>query len=171
MFLKSYFNIVISRFSFSSILNDYCAIKVYLVTCITLFDEQTLHGNKGGLRNFGGRKVWIFSSSVVYMYNLATRGKKVVSLLDFLQKISKMLKFQQRATPEDLKIAASIERKRQLEEARKLRIFNPRIRKIGVRVTQIPSLIRLRDCLLNFCISYFFSFKFLIFIIILFTKI
>jgi len=43
-----------------------------------------------------------------------------------------MLKFQQRATPEDLKIAASIERKRQLEEARKLRIFNPRVRKIGV---------------------------------------
>ncbi|CAL1688908.1 unnamed protein product [Lasius platythorax] len=43
-----------------------------------------------------------------------------------------MLKFQQRATPEDLKIAASIERKRQLEEARKLRIFNPRIRKIGI---------------------------------------
>lgn len=45
-----------------------------------------------------------------------------------------MLKFQQRATPEDLKIAASIERKRQLEEARKLRIFNPRVRKIGVRI-------------------------------------
>ncbi|XP_011265211.2 RIB43A-like with coiled-coils protein 2 [Camponotus floridanus] len=43
-----------------------------------------------------------------------------------------MLKFQQRATPEDLKIAASIERKRQLEEARKLRIFNPRVRKIGI---------------------------------------
>lgn len=43
-----------------------------------------------------------------------------------------MLKFQQRPTLEDLKLAASIERKRQLEEARKLRIFNPRVRKIGV---------------------------------------
>ncbi|XP_072756418.1 RIB43A-like with coiled-coils protein 2 [Anoplolepis gracilipes] len=42
-----------------------------------------------------------------------------------------MLKFQ-RPTPEDLKIAASIEHKRQLEEARKLRIFNPRVRKIGI---------------------------------------
>ncbi|XP_025986718.1 RIB43A-like with coiled-coils protein 2 [Solenopsis invicta] len=43
-----------------------------------------------------------------------------------------MLKFQQRATPEDLKIAACIERKRQIEEERKLRIFNPRVRKIGI---------------------------------------
>ncbi|XP_024868032.1 RIB43A-like with coiled-coils protein 2 [Temnothorax curvispinosus] len=43
-----------------------------------------------------------------------------------------MLEFQQRATPEDLKIVASIERKRQIEEARKLRIFNPRVRKIGI---------------------------------------
>ncbi|KYM99597.1 PREDICTED: RIB43A-like with coiled-coils protein 2 [Cyphomyrmex costatus] len=43
-----------------------------------------------------------------------------------------MFKFQHRATPEDLKLAASIERKRQTEEARKLRIFNPRIRKIGI---------------------------------------
>ncbi|XP_011684604.1 PREDICTED: RIB43A-like with coiled-coils protein 2 [Wasmannia auropunctata] len=43
-----------------------------------------------------------------------------------------MLKFQQRTTPEDLKIAASIERKRQNEETRKLRIFNPRVRKIGI---------------------------------------
>ncbi|KYN34808.1 RIB43A-like with coiled-coils protein 2 [Trachymyrmex septentrionalis] len=43
-----------------------------------------------------------------------------------------MFKFQNRATPEDLKLAASIERKRQSEEARKLRIFNPRIRKIGI---------------------------------------
>jgi len=45
-----------------------------------------------------------------------------------------MFKFQHRATPEDLKLAASIERKRQTEEARKLRIFNPRIRKIGVEI-------------------------------------
>lgn len=45
-----------------------------------------------------------------------------------------MLKFQQRVTPEDLKIAASIERKRQSEETRKLRIFNPRVRKIGVSI-------------------------------------
>lgn len=43
-----------------------------------------------------------------------------------------MLKFQQCATPEDLKTAASIEHKRQIEEARKLRIFNPRVRKIGI---------------------------------------
>ncbi|XP_012523491.1 RIB43A-like with coiled-coils protein 2 [Monomorium pharaonis] len=43
-----------------------------------------------------------------------------------------MLKFQERATPEELKIAASIERKRQIEEARKLRIFNPCVRKIGI---------------------------------------
>ncbi|XP_011868101.1 PREDICTED: RIB43A-like with coiled-coils protein 2 [Vollenhovia emeryi] len=43
-----------------------------------------------------------------------------------------MLEFQQRVTPEDLKVAASIERKRQIEEARKLRIFNPRVRKIGI---------------------------------------
>ncbi|KAG5317670.1 RIBC2 protein, partial [Pseudoatta argentina] len=43
-----------------------------------------------------------------------------------------MFKFEHRATPEDLKLAASIERKRQNEEARKLRIFNPRIRKIGI---------------------------------------
>ncbi|XP_032664055.1 RIB43A-like with coiled-coils protein 2 [Odontomachus brunneus] len=42
-----------------------------------------------------------------------------------------MLKFQH-ATPEDLKIAASIERKRRLEEARKPRIFDPRVRKIGI---------------------------------------
>jgi len=44
-----------------------------------------------------------------------------------------MLKFQY-ATPEDVKIAASIEHKRHLEETRKLRIFNPRVRKIGVRI-------------------------------------
>ncbi|KAH0950058.1 hypothetical protein HN011_005857 [Eciton burchellii] len=43
-----------------------------------------------------------------------------------------MLKFQQRPTAEDIKIAANIERKRQLEEQRKLRIFNPRFRKIGI---------------------------------------
>lgn len=45
-----------------------------------------------------------------------------------------MLKFQERPTPEDIKIAASIERRRQLDEARKLRIFNPRLRKFGVRI-------------------------------------
>jgi len=45
-----------------------------------------------------------------------------------------MLKFQQQPTPEDIKVAANIERKRQLEEERKLRIFNPRYRKIGVRI-------------------------------------
>lgn len=44
-----------------------------------------------------------------------------------------MLKFPP-ATPEDLKIAASIERKRRLEEERKLRIFDPLVRKIGVRI-------------------------------------
>lgn len=43
-----------------------------------------------------------------------------------------MLKFQERPTPEDIKIAASIERRRQLDEARKLRIFNPRLRKFGI---------------------------------------
>ncbi|XP_070150468.1 RIB43A-like with coiled-coils protein 1 [Polyergus mexicanus] len=74
------------------------------------------------------RKVWIFSSSVVVYITLPYAVRKS----NFLQKISEMLKFQQRATPEDLKIAASIERKRQLEEARKLRIFNPRVRKIGI---------------------------------------
>lgn len=42
-----------------------------------------------------------------------------------------MLKFQL-ATPQDLKVAANIERKRQIEEARKPRIFNPRSRRIGV---------------------------------------
>lgn len=42
-----------------------------------------------------------------------------------------MLKFQL-ATPEDLKVAATIERKRQIEEARKPRIFDPRFRRIGV---------------------------------------
>lgn len=45
-----------------------------------------------------------------------------------------MLKFQQ-VTSEDRKLAVSIERKRLLEEARKSRIFNPRVRKIGVRIT------------------------------------
>lgn len=44
-----------------------------------------------------------------------------------------MLKFQECATAEDLKTAASIERKRRFEEERKLRIFNPRVRKFGVR--------------------------------------
>lgn len=42
-----------------------------------------------------------------------------------------MLKFQL-ATLEDLKASACIERKRQMEEDRKLRIFNPRTRRIGV---------------------------------------
>ncbi|XP_012275995.1 RIB43A-like with coiled-coils protein 2 [Orussus abietinus] len=42
-----------------------------------------------------------------------------------------MLKFQLN-TPEDLKVAACIERRRQIEEARKPRIFNPRTRRIGV---------------------------------------
>lgn len=42
-----------------------------------------------------------------------------------------MLKFQL-ATPQDLKLAANVERKRQIEEARKHRIFNPRSRRIGV---------------------------------------
>ncbi|XP_015123425.1 RIB43A-like with coiled-coils protein 2 [Diachasma alloeum] len=42
-----------------------------------------------------------------------------------------MLKFQA-ATKEDLKVAACIERKRQIEEARKSRIFNPRVRRIGI---------------------------------------
>ncbi|XP_011297589.1 RIB43A-like with coiled-coils protein 2 [Fopius arisanus] len=43
----------------------------------------------------------------------------------------KMLKFQ-KATKEDLKAAACIERKKQIEEARKSRIFNPRVRRIGI---------------------------------------
>lgn len=42
-----------------------------------------------------------------------------------------MLKFQF-ATADDLKNAAAIERRRQIEETRKSRIFNPRTRKIGV---------------------------------------
>ncbi|KZC07474.1 PREDICTED: RIB43A-like with coiled-coils protein 2 [Dufourea novaeangliae] len=42
-----------------------------------------------------------------------------------------MLKFQT-ATKEDLKLAASIQRRRQIEAERKQRIFNPRFRKIGV---------------------------------------
>ncbi|KAK0167236.1 hypothetical protein PV327_004662 [Microctonus hyperodae] len=42
-----------------------------------------------------------------------------------------MLKFQL-PTSDDLKVAACIERKRQIEEARKSRIFNPRIRRIGI---------------------------------------
>lgn len=42
-----------------------------------------------------------------------------------------MLQFQH-ITPEGLKVTASIERKRQAEAERKLRIYNPRIRKIGV---------------------------------------
>ncbi|KAL7288715.1 hypothetical protein TKK_0017440 [Trichogramma kaykai] len=43
-----------------------------------------------------------------------------------------MLDFQKRAVQQDLKVAAAIEHRRQIEEARKKRIFNPRIRKIGV---------------------------------------
>lgn len=42
-----------------------------------------------------------------------------------------MFKFQM-TTPEDLKIAARIEHKRQIDEERKSRIFNPRTRRIGV---------------------------------------
>lgn len=42
-----------------------------------------------------------------------------------------MLKFQ-RSTAEDRRVAASIERRRQIEEERKPRIFNPRFRKIGI---------------------------------------
>ncbi|XP_043253277.1 RIB43A-like with coiled-coils protein 2 [Colletes gigas] len=42
-----------------------------------------------------------------------------------------MLKFQT-VTKEDLKLAASIQRRRQIEEERKQRIFNPRFRKIGI---------------------------------------
>ncbi|XP_063978882.1 RIB43A-like with coiled-coils protein 2 [Diachasmimorpha longicaudata] len=42
-----------------------------------------------------------------------------------------MLKFQV-TTKEDLKTAACIERKKQIEEARKSRIFNPRVRRIGI---------------------------------------
>ncbi|KAG7198610.1 hypothetical protein KM043_005971 [Ampulex compressa] len=42
-----------------------------------------------------------------------------------------MLKFQT-ATPEDRKVAAAIERRRRTEEERKRRIFNPRLRKIGI---------------------------------------
>ncbi|XP_020298176.1 RIB43A-like with coiled-coils protein 1 [Pseudomyrmex gracilis] len=47
-----------------------------------------------------------------------------------------MLKFQQ-VTSEDRKLAVSIERKRLLEEARKSRIFNPRVRKIGIDKTYL----------------------------------
>ncbi|XP_043601141.1 RIB43A-like with coiled-coils protein 2 [Bombus pyrosoma] len=42
-----------------------------------------------------------------------------------------MLKFQT-ATKEDLKLAASIQRRRQIDAERKERIFNPRFRKIGI---------------------------------------
>ncbi|CAL7936695.1 unnamed protein product [Xylocopa violacea] len=42
-----------------------------------------------------------------------------------------MLKFQT-ATKEDLKLAASIQRRRQTDAERKQRIFNPRFRKIGI---------------------------------------
>ncbi|CAK9819253.1 RIB43A-like with coiled-coils protein 2 [Anthophora plagiata] len=42
-----------------------------------------------------------------------------------------MLKFQT-ATKEDLKLAAAIQRRRQIEAERKQRIFNPRFRKIGI---------------------------------------
>ncbi|XP_031839653.1 RIB43A-like with coiled-coils protein 1 [Nomia melanderi] len=42
-----------------------------------------------------------------------------------------MLKFQT-ATKEDLKLAASIQRRRQIDAERKQRIFNPRFRKIGI---------------------------------------
>ncbi|XP_076760511.1 RIB43A-like with coiled-coils protein 2 [Xylocopa sonorina] len=42
-----------------------------------------------------------------------------------------MLKFQT-ATKEELKLAASIQRRRQTDAERKLRIFNPRYRKIGI---------------------------------------
>ncbi|XP_068991541.1 RIB43A-like with coiled-coils protein 2 [Neodiprion pinetum] len=42
-----------------------------------------------------------------------------------------MLKFQL-ATPQDLRAAAKVEHKRQIEEARKSRIFNPRSRRIGI---------------------------------------
>jgi len=60
-----------------------------------------------------------------------------------------MLKFQQRPTPEDIKIAANIERKRQLEEERKLRIFNPRFRKIGVRIKRSTSSSVLESTVIN----------------------
>ncbi|XP_058791408.1 RIB43A-like with coiled-coils protein 2 [Phymastichus coffea] len=43
-----------------------------------------------------------------------------------------MLDFEKKCTEQDLKVAAAIERKRQIEEARKARIFNPRVRRIGI---------------------------------------
>jgi len=81
-----------------------------------------------------GRKVRIYSRFRFYTCNLVAvkYGNRAFQISP--RKISEMLKFQQRATPEDLKIAASIEHKRRIEEARKLRIFNPRIRKIGVGI-------------------------------------
>jgi hypothetical protein len=39
----------------------------------------------------------------------------------------------QKSTEQDVKVAAAIEKKRQVEEQRKARIFNPRVRRIGVR--------------------------------------
>ncbi|XP_011497805.1 PREDICTED: RIB43A-like with coiled-coils protein 2 [Ceratosolen solmsi marchali] len=38
----------------------------------------------------------------------------------------------QKCTDQDLKVAAAIEKKRQIEEQRKTRIFNPRVRRIGI---------------------------------------
>jgi hypothetical protein len=66
-----------------------------------------------------------------------------------------MLKFQQRPTAEDIKIAANIERKRQLEEQRKLRIFNPRFRKIGVRIKRSILVPSLNPSLTLLIVSYF----------------
>ena len=48
-------------------------------------------------------------------------------------------------TAQDLKIAANIERKRRLEEERKARIFNARIRKIGVRIFYVIELFNLSN--------------------------
>lgn len=47
-----------------------------------------------------------------------------------------MLKFQT-PTREDLKLAASIKYKQEIEEARKCRIFNPWVRKIGVSIVHV----------------------------------
>lgn len=54
-----------------------------------------------------------------------------------------MLKFQL-TTPEDLKVAARIEHKRQIDEARKSRIFDPRLRGIGVSLKIILLIFSLR---------------------------
>ena len=66
-----------------------------------------------------------------------------------------MLDFPKQCTEQDRKVAAAIEHKRRIEEARKARIFNPRIRKIGVGVLIISehlyNLLNFTLCLNRHC--------------------